>query len=99
MLPADIPDRLVDVAVHCQQVQVAVQIDIQERASEAEAIAGSLPDARLAKRHRCRCRFGFGAIERDHFVVEVGDGDARRAGIIEIGRHRRPCRRAPCRLR
>ena len=28
---------------------------------------------------------GGGAIEADHFVVEIGDGDAGKAGVVEIG--------------
>ena len=49
---ANVADRLVDVAVHRDQIEAAVQVDIEERASEAEAVARSLPDARAAWRHR-----------------------------------------------
>src|SRR5205085_5885312 len=44
VIPADVADRFVDVSVDSQQVQITVQIDIQENASESETRPGSLAD-------------------------------------------------------
>ena len=71
---ANLSDGLVNVTVDGHQVEPAVQIDVQEGAPEAQAVARSLAHA------GADCAIGVDsgtgrAVERHHFVVEVGDGD------------------------
>ena len=45
MIPRDTADRVVDMPVHCGQVEPPVEIDIEECATEAESVAGVAPHA------------------------------------------------------
>jgi hypothetical protein len=80
----NLPDGLVDVAVDRDKIEPPVEIDIEERASEAETVARCLADAGVHGDIGVHAGLGL-AVERHHFVVEVRDGDAFHAGVIEIG--------------
>src|SRR6266704_2452985 len=79
----NVSDRFVNVAIGDCQIQSAIQIDIEEQTAEAEGVPGRCPDARrngyVVENSGRVC-----AIETDHFVVEVGDGDAGPAEIFEV---------------
>jgi hypothetical protein len=80
----DPADRLVYVSVHGYQIQISIQVDIEESAAESQAGPGRLAHARPLRDVPVDA-FTRGAKERRHFVVEVGDGDAFHAGVVEIG--------------
>src|SRR6266702_1600060 len=82
-VPTDVSHGFVNVAIDNCQIQSAIQVDIEEQAAETEGVPGGRPDARknghVVENSGSAC-----AIETDHFVVEVGDGDAGPAGIFEV---------------
>ncbi len=80
---ADVADGFVDVAVGDRQVQSAIEIDIEKHAAEAERVAGGRADAGW-NGYVVENSWSGGAIQTDHFVVEIGDGDAGLARAIEI---------------
>jgi len=71
------------VAVGDCEVEAAVEVGVEEDAAEAEGVARGGAEAGL---HGDIVEgFSVGAIEAEHFVVEIGDDDAGLAGVVEIG--------------
>ena len=83
---ADVADGLVDVAVGDDEIERAVEIDVGEDAAESERVARRRADAGLRPPRRRYSPRPSGAIQADHLVVEVGDRQARHAGVVEVGR-------------
>src|SRR6266478_3839108 len=75
---------LFDVPVGDEQVQSAVKVHVEEGATETEsalrrqANAGGEGNVVVASR-------AYGAIQANHLIVEIGDGDSGLAGIFEVG--------------
>ncbi len=81
-IAANVANRFVDVPIGNGEVEPSVEVDIKKRAAEAEAVSGCDTYSRLG----CDIfkAFAAHAIKADHLVVEVRDGDSRRAGVVEI---------------
>ena len=75
---------LIDVAIHGNQIEAPVQVDIEKRAAKAEAGARRLAHSAILRRVLVNA-FAAEAVQRHHFVIEVGDGDALGAGVVEVG--------------
>lgn len=71
---ADVADSVVDVAVGHGEIEAAVEIGVKEHAAEAESVARG--GAEAGWHGDIVERFSVGAIEAEHFVVEIGDDDA-----------------------
>ncbi len=80
---ANVAHRLVDVAVGDDEIEQAVEIGIDEGASESERIARCDADARCGGDVVVYAGLRR-AIQADHLVVEIRDGDSRAAGILEV---------------
>ena len=80
---ADVAHGLVDVAIGHGEIQPAVEVDVEKGAAESQAVSGGdpTPDWGAMSSKTLAAE----PVEADHFVVEVGDGDAGRAGVVEIG--------------
>src|SRR5205085_12159632 len=81
---ANLANGLVDVAVHYDQVQVTIQVQIDKRAAETETVARWLADAR-ANTHVFVCASAGSLIESHHLVIEIGNRNRRSARVVEIG--------------
>ena len=79
----NIPHRLVDVPVSDREVERAIEIDVEEGTAEAERVARGKSDPRghgnIVVDSRPR-----GAIQADHLVVEIRDGNSRPPRIFEV---------------
>ena len=85
----DVANGLVDMAIRNCKVQVSVEVDIKEQAAEAKRISGGCANPSES----CDIVVDAGlrrAIEANHFVVEIGDGDAGFAGWLARIQHRMP---------
>src|SRR5712664_2073340 len=75
---------LFDVPVGDEQVQSAVKVHVEEGATETQSAfrrqANACGEGNVVVASRA-----YGAIETDHLVVEIGDGDSGLAGIFEVG--------------
>ena len=80
---ADISDGFVDVAIGHRQVRSAIKIHIEEQAAKSESVPRRCPDAGW-NRHIVENSRSGGAIQADHFIVEVGDGHTGLARTIEV---------------
>ncbi len=65
------------------QVEPAVEVEIGEQATEPQTVARGRADARL--RRDIPIVSGLGPVQTDHLALEVRDGQARRAGVVEVG--------------
>ena len=80
---ADVAHGVVNVAVGDGKIQAAVEIGVEKNAAESERVERSRAHAGL---HGDIVKgFSVGAIEAEHFVVEIGDDDAGLAGVVEVG--------------
>src|SRR4029077_14884678 len=70
-------------SVSNREIQPAVEVDIEEGATESEAVARRNPDSGL--RGNVFEALSAETIQADHLIIEISDGDARRAGVVEIG--------------
>ena len=92
VVAVDIAYRLVYVAVDHYQIEPAIQVQISEHTTKTEAAARCLTDAvpeRDIGVNACAAR----AVQRDHFIIKIRDGNTGCAGVIEIGdvhSHSRP---------
>jgi len=96
-IAANVADSVVDVAVGDDEVQAAIEIEVGKAAAKSECGFGG-PPTPAASETSSIARQPV-TIEADHFVVEIGDGDAGAAGIFRSRRHRLPFRREPFRPR
>src|SRR5258708_4514099 len=82
-IAADVANGVVNVAVGDCEIETAVEVGVEEDAAEAEGVARGGAEACL---HGDIVEgFSIGAIEAEHFVVEIGYDDAGFAGVVEIG--------------
>ena len=92
VVAVDIAYRLVDVAVDHYQIEPAIKVQIREHTAKTEAAARGLTDA-VAERDIGVNADAVRAVHRDHFIIEIRDGNTGCAGVIEIGdvdSHSRP---------
>jgi len=78
---ADVADGFINMTVGDGEVQSAVEIDVEENAAKSESVPGGRADAGgngYVVENSWRC----GAIEADHFVVEIGDRRPSRRGLF-----------------
>ena len=80
---ADVADRFVDVAVGDGEIERAIEIGVEKSAAEAQRIFGGGADSGLLS-DVVVGSVAESAIEADHFIIEIGDGDAGAAGIFEV---------------
>src|ERR1035437_8768628 len=80
----DAADGLIDVSIDGHEVEAPIRVDIEKRGAETEAGRGSLADASGLRRVLVSA-IAAGAVKGHHFVIEVGDGDALGAGVVEVG--------------
>src|SRR5689334_20467308 len=91
-MAADRANGSVDMADYPQQFETAVQVRIEEKASESQCISRSLSDARLHGDigiHAVTAR----AVQRDHLVIEIRNRETGHSRIVEVGgvdSHTRP---------
>src|SRR5580765_7817516 len=76
-IAANVANSLVDVSVGNGEVEPAVEVDVEKRAAEAEAVSGGNAHPRL--RRDVFETLAAQAIEADHLIVEIGDSDAWRS--------------------
>src|SRR5437764_5919887 len=74
----------IDVAIGNENVGPAVQIVVEEKTAKAESEQGSAADFR-ARGFVDEESFPFVVVEREHLVREIGDQEARKAGVIVVG--------------
>src|SRR5258708_1018311 len=68
----NVANGLVDMSVSDGQIQVAVEIHIEERATKAQAVLGRQADARRSRYLLIRAFF-LCAVKSDHLVIKVCD--------------------------
>src|ERR1700722_1244199 len=79
----NIAHGFINVAVRDCEVEPAIQVNVKKRAAKAQAI--SRGHAHSGLRRDILETPAVGAIESDHFIIEVGNGDSGHAVILEIG--------------
>ena len=79
---ANVAHGLVDVSIGHGEVEPAIQVDVQKSAAKTQAVPGG--DAHPGLRRDVFETLAARPIEANHFVIEVRDRNARRAGIIEV---------------
>ena len=82
-ISAYVADGFVDVPVGDRQVELAVQVDIEKKTPEAQCIFGRRANSCEGRNVIVHSRFR-GAIQADHLVVKIGDGDSGLAGVFKI---------------
>jgi hypothetical protein len=80
---AHVANRVVDVAIHSYQIEPAIEIAVQESAPETQRSFRRKTDPAL-HRDVGKVTASFRPIQADHLIVEVSDGDACAAGVVEI---------------
>src|SRR5581483_6252319 len=83
MIAGDVAYCFIDMPVDGGKVEMPIQIGVQERASETEPHARSLPDSSRHSRIAVTA-IALLAIKRHHLAVEIRDRDARHSGIVKI---------------
>ena len=77
-------ESVVDVSVHDQKIEPAVEVSVEEEAAEAKAAARQ--PAHFGFRRLVGVEAAAGAvIKAHHFVIEISDDQARDAGVVVIG--------------
>src|SRR4029077_6501364 len=79
----NVANRFVDMSVGNREIQPAVEVDIEEGAAESETVTRGNADSGL--RGNVFETLPAETIQADHLIVEISDGDARCAGVVEIG--------------
>src|SRR5882757_334063 len=83
-IAANVADSVVDVAVSDDEVQAAIEIEVGKAAAKSQCGFGRSANA-SCEGDIIELPGSRRTIEADHFVVEIGDGDAGAAGIFEVG--------------
>src|ERR1700747_1603221 len=82
-IAANIANGVVNVTVGNDEIEAAIEIEIGKAQAKAESISGGAADTGC-NAYVLELSRGRRAVESDHLVVEIGDGDAGAAGIFEV---------------